>query len=694
MSLELLYEIGCEELPASFIQPALAALKGRFTEALAKWGLPTEGVGAATVETAGTPRRLVLLVGGLPAETPRRTVTVTGPPAASAWKDGAPTKAAEGFARSRGVDPSALRVVETAKGPYVGVDIEEGGLALRPLLTSLLPDLTLGLPFRKSMRWGSRPEKWGRPLRWIVAVFGGEVLDFAVAGVPSGRVTHGLRFHGPRTADVGGIADWRAAMAQMGIVPDAEARKDTIRGLLRARAAEVGGVPEIDEDLLDEVANLVECPRVIRGAFDEVHLALPAVVPVTVMKHHQRYFPVFREDGALVNAFLQVTNNPDADEAVVRQGNQRVLTARLSDGTFFWQEDLKAPLESRLYRLDGIIYHALLGTTGEKVERMRRLGWWLAAELGLGKADVDRIDRASQLAKADLVTWMVGEFPELQGRMGMEYALRFGEDPLTARALFEHYQPIEAGGALPGTDVGAVVALADKVDAIVAFHAIGKGPTGATDPYALRRASLGVLRILADRGWDISLTALVDHAFSLVAHKVKRGAPEVREEVLTFLRTRLKGLLAGEDIPTDFVEAVLAAGADRVGDATLRARALRDVAASPDFRSLMTAFKRAVNISRDQPDGGEAAAARLTGEGARLRDAVAAVRVRVDAATARRDYAAALTTLLDLKGPVDAFFDTVLVMDPDPAVRESRLAVLHQVAALFAGIADFGRLTG
>lgn len=689
MSLELLVEVGTEEIPATMIPPALEALRVRVGEMLEKWGIHPD-----FVNTSGTPRRLVLHVGGLPAERPRVEKIVTGPPRAAAFDAaGQATKAGAGFARAQGVDVSELFVQESPKGAYVAVKKREGGELLAPLLQAMLPPLILGLPFRKSMKWGSLDLRFARPIQWIVSFFGDQPLPLELAGVKSGTTSEGLRFFGPRLITVSDIPAYFRAMADAGILLDAKDRQDTIRKGLHEEATRFGGIADHDDDLLEEVANLVESPRVILGRFDAAHLELPPEIPVTVMKHHQRYFPVWGSDGKLQNSFLQVINNPGADPSLVIPGNERVLRARLSDGAFFWREDRVQSLDAYLPRLGGIIYHARLGTTAAKVERIRGLAGFMARHL-LDEAGQVRVERAATLCKGDLVTRMVGEFPELQGRMGMEYALRDGEDPAVALAILEHYWPVDKTAPLPTSLEGAIVAMADRMDAVVAFHTIDLAPTGASDPFALRRASLGILRIYLDRAWNLPLSSLVDQAFSQVDTKTKRPAEAIRTEVMDFFRMRLRGLLQEEGIPTELVDAVLGAGFDFPADAAARARALHQMAGSDAFQSLLIAFKRAMNITKDQPDGGEVATAHLSDHGATLRDALYNIRTTYQAEIQRGDYPAALAELLTLKGPVDAFFDHVLVMDPDPEIRLQRLSVLHRVAELFRGVADFTRLSG
>ncbi len=682
MGCELLLETGTEEIPAAFIPAALEALERGFLAEMGRLGIP---VGAT--RTMGTPRRLVLHASGMASRRPVVRRTVTGPPKRVGIDDqGNLTRAGQGFARSQKADPADVFVTETPKGLYLAVEKQEGGEPVLPLLEGVLPGLLRSLHFRKSMRWGDKDLRFVRPIHWIVAVFDGEVVPFELGGVAAGNASRGLRFYGPRTFLATDLETYLAACRAGRVEPDPAIRRKRIAAELTQQAAQVGGVADVDPALLEEAVFLTECPRVITGRFDPGFLDLPPEVPVTVMKHHQKYFPVYGPDGALLPHFLAVLNTPAADVGRIVHGNERVLRARLVDARFFCEEDLKTPLAGRVDGLAGVTFHARLGTSLEKVERMTRLAETLATRLFPGDtALLEKTTRAARLAKADLVTSMVGEFPELQGVMGRIYAARQGEAPEVARAIGEHYLPVQAGGPLPQSDIGAIVGIADKLDSVAGFIAVGLTPTAAADPFALRRQTLGVLHTLLDRGWNIPMGDLVDVAVELLAPRCRKPRETVREEVLTFIKTRFRGLLSSLGATADLVEAVLAAGYERVPDTVARLKALRELSSRGEFASLMTAFKRAVNISRDQPDAGAVALENLLPVESALLDATERVHTGFAEDIAAGNYDRALSRLVELKEPIDRFFDEVLVMDPDETVRLRRLAILHRVSALFRG---------
>lgn len=696
----LLFEIGTEEIPAAFIPGALDAIKTRFSEQVEKWGLSL-----GNVRTLGTPRRLVLVAEGLPLSRPFVQKTVMGPAKKAAYDaEGNLTKAALGFAKAQGVEPAALFVEETAKGPYIAALKSEGGEQVRPLLEAFLPELVRAIPFKKSMRWANFEQRFARPIHWFVASFAGELVPFEVDGIHSGQTSTGMRFFGPRHFAAPDVGMYLAGCKAAYIMVDPAQRREKILRELHTAAAELGGEVDLDAHLLNEATWLTECPRVIIGSFEKRYLAMPAQVPVTVMKHHQRYFPVYQkaegqkaaedQPRQLLPYFLAVINTPADELSQIIHGNERVMRARLSDGEFFWHEDLKTPLADRIEKLGGIIFHARLGTSKAKVERMVALSGWLAEHVLHATAPQRAlVERAALLAKADLVTRMVGEFPELQGTMGGIYARKSGEEEAVARAIEEHYLPVGAGGALPATDIGAVVSIADKLDSLVGFIGVGLSPSAAADPFALRRQTLGILNILLERGWDIPLSALIQQAFVGLTGVVKRPEVDVIPEVLEFVKTRLRGLLTADGAPTDLVDAVISAGFERVPDVSSRLKALRALSQAGDFAPLMVAFKRAANITRDQADAGEAALVDLLPVEQALVSATQTVTAGFHADLARGDYERAMVRLLELKAPIDDFFTGVMVMDADPTLRARRLAILHRISALFKGVADLSRIS-
>jgi glycyl-tRNA synthetase beta chain len=685
-ALELLLEIGTEEIPARFVPRALDDLA-----ATARAALAARRLAHGAVLTFGTPRRLTLAVRGIVPRQPDLELEVVGPAKKAAYgPDGALTRAGLGFAKGQGVAEADLFVKTLPKGEYLCGIRRETGRPAAEILREELPGWITGLRFQKSMRWGGGDLRFVRPIHWLLALLGGEVVPFELEGLRAGNQSRGHRFLAPAPFPVADLADYLQRTRAAKVLVDPAERHASIRRQVEAEAAKKGGLAMIDEELLDHVTNLVEWPVAVCGGFEPEFLSVPAEVLVTAMKSHQKYFTVRDAAGALLPWFVTISNMEAADMGLIRAGNERVLRARLSDARFFWEEDLKVPLRGRVQGLATVLYQEKLGTYLEKVERLRELGRWLARESGAA-AEQDA-ERAAFLSKADLVTGMVGEFPELQGVMGRHYALRSGEPPEVAEALLEAYLPRFAGDALPATGLGAVLSVADRVDTIVGIFGIGLSPTGSEDPYALRRHTLAVINILAERAWPIHLYSLVELAIATLGPKVSLPPEGLRAEVLDFFRGRLENLYAGLDFPVDVVRAVLAAGFDRLPEVKQRIAALDELRRLEDFSQLAVTFKRVANIV---PPGfaGEIDVALCTEPPEQdLALAVTGVSADVDALLRKRDYATALRKIAELRPVVDRFFDGVLVMAEDPRVRQNRLALLAGVAALFAPIADFRHL--
>jgi glycyl-tRNA synthetase beta chain len=680
---ELLFEIGTEEIPAGFLTQALEDLPR-----LAAKKLDAARLKHDAPRALGTPRRITLVV-----DVAERQEDVAedlvGPPAKVAFKDGKPTKAAEAFAKKAGVDVSAIKLVATDKGEYCSARREVAGLAATALLPEVLGSLVRELPFKKSMRWADHDEAFVRPVHWLLALFAGEVVPVEFAGVKSGNTTCGHRFTHPVPVAVTGYADYCVRLRERNVLVVPEERRKLVVEEIRRLEAETGAKTIDDPGLVDEVTNLVECPSGLCGTFAEGFLEVPRDVIVAAMRGHQRYFAMVDAGGKLVNRFVTMAGTPTRDPALVRRGNERVLAARLSDARFFYAEDQKVKLADRAARLGGMVFINKLGTQAERVQRVRALALGLAQVVG---AEVEAVARAAELCKADLTTQMVGEFPELQGVMGRDYALRQGEDPVVADAILEHYLPRGASDRLPAGLVGAVLGVADRADAIVGCFGVGLQPTGSADPFALRRAALGILQIVLTRGWRLSLKDLAENAARGYAKPQFTAAVAA---VLDFFKGRLRGVLA-DGAPGDVVDAVLAAGFDDVVDAAARTKALAALRQRADFEPIGVAFKRVANILKGETVGEGAAA--LTGpkiepEEQALADAFASLEKRVATLIAAHDYAAALQDLTTLRPAVDLFFDKVLVMDPDPAIKARRLGLLGRINRLFTSIADFRQLS-
>ncbi len=682
MPAELLFEIGTEEIPAGYCTRALARLAE-----LAPQRLADARLDCGPVTVLGTPRRLTLLVSDLADRQPDLSERVFGPPVRAAFDaDGNPTKAALGFAKKNGVTVEDLERVEVEgkKGEYVACTRHEEGKPALHVLTGLLEGLVRDLPWPKQMRWHWHDEGFARPVHWIVALFGGEVVPMSFRGIRSGRYSRGHRFLSPANIELDGDRDgYLKALRKAFVIVDPSSRRDCIAAELRRIEEETGARVRPDDALLDEVNFLVEYPVGVCGSFDEQYLEVPEEVIVSAMRAHQRYFAIEDSSGALVNRFATIAGTVTRDPDVVRQGNERVLAARLADARFFFVEDQKKSLDQWAAALEGVVFQAKLGSMGAKVRRVAAVAAGFARS---GSAET--VARAAALCKADLVTHMVGEFPDLQGVMGAHYARRAGEPDAVADAIVEHYLPRGSGDAPPVSPAGACLAIADRIDTITGCFAVGLAPTGSADPYALRRAALGVLAILLEHGWHDRLDDLV--AAADAQHEVE--VP--RADVLEFLRVRLRGLLVdGRNLPADCVEAALAAGFSDVPDAAARADAVAVLRSRDDFEPLATAFKRVANILKGETVGAEPDAAKFAHDSERgLWDAFVQTRTKVDAHLGSGDYRAALRELITLKEPVDTFFDDVLVMDEDEAVRANRLALLSAINSTFTRIADFRQL--
>lgn len=690
MSQDLLFEIGTEELPAVALRPALDEMKQLFADKAAALRLTHGGI-----STYGTPRRLAILARDVAEAQRALREEILGPPSRVAFDAaGKPTKVAEKWAASQGVDVSALGRKDTPRGEYTFITRDEEGRPAAEVLPALLQSIVASLHFKKSMRWGWETQAFARPVQWICALFGDAVVPVAFADVTSGRTTRGHRFVANREIEIARPADYLAALESAHVVADIERRRAMIEQAAAAEAAEVGGRIRHDPDLLDTVTCIVEHPTAVRGSFEADYLALPAEVLISEAREHQKYFSVVDEEGALMPHFVAISNTPIPDKALARAGYERVLRARLADARFFFDEDRKRPLAERVDELRRVVFQQKLGTSFEKMERFRALADFIATEAGVATPALrETTARAAFLCKADLVTGMVGEFPELQGVMGREYA-RGAESAEVAEAIFEHYLPRFSGDALPTHDAGALVGLADRLDTLAGILGIGKGPTGAADPFALRRACIGAINILLARGYRVSLARLFARATALLGDRLK-DPKKTEAELADFFRERLRNLWADEH-RRDVIDAVLAAGADDVVDARDRLIAMSRSVRESGFEALAGGFKRAVNILDKQARGAALGAVEpvlLEAPAEKeLFKALAAVRSQIAAATLRGDYADALAHIATLRAPIDRFFDEVRVMADDPAVKQNRLALLAEVRAVFAEIADFSRI--
>ena len=686
MSNELLFEIGTEEIPAGFLSKAVTDMEEMIRKALHEKRIAFE-----SVHCLATPRRLVLHIADLAPNQADQIVEKMGPARKAAFdENGQPTKAALGFARGQGLAVSELETVTTDKGEYLCARKTIAGQPTADLLPDLLRNFLLSIPFRKSMRWAAYDLRFARPIHWLLALYGGKVVPLKVEDIESGDTSRGHRFMSPEAFSVGGFEDYLAKTREHFVIADPAERKKFILEEAQKAAAEAGGKLFYSEDLLETVTYLVEYPVIVRGGFDPNYLQLPKEVLTTTMISHQKYFPVVDEAGKLLPCFIAVSNTRARDPEVVTRGNERVLQARLADASFFFEEDKKIPLENRVESLKKVVFHTLLGTSHKKVMRFRKLAVKIAARVK--PAAKKNVDRAALLAKADLESLMVGEFSELQGIMGREYARLAGEKPEIADAIYEHYLPIVAGGDLPGTDEGAIVGIADKMDTIVGFFAVGMPPSGTADPYALRRQALGVINIILSRRYDLSLNFLIDECLAALKDVLKKPAEDVKKDVLEFFKGRLQNQLISQGYAYDTVDAVLAADIDQLVLVIEKVQALQAFRTNPEFEPLSIAFKRIDNILKDFR-GGQVDVNLLSQDAEiKLFANFENIGMRVEKGIAEKDFTAALNRLAALRSPVDAFFDSVMVMDNDEKIRLNRLSLLSAISALFHQIADFSKI--
>lgn len=685
---DLLLEIGIEEVPAKFMPPALEQL-----ENLAAKGLEEARLDYDSLKTYGTPRRLALYVTGLATAQRDLAVKARGPSAKVAFdSEGNPTKALLGFAKGQGVDIADIIQEEVNGVPYVFANRVEAGLAADQVLPQLLKTWINGLSFPKPMRWGYGDMRFARPIRWLVALFGSAILPLEIEGVAAGNASRGHRFLTTEPVMITEPGQYLARLEQAFVIADQDRRRDMIWSQVTRLAAVNGGQVLEDQDLLEEVTYLVEYPTALYGNIDQAYMDIPGEVLTTAMKEHQRYFPVVSAEGSLLPGFITVRSGNDQHLDNVRQGNEKVLRARLDDAAFFWTEDQKADFTQQTERLAKVVFLEKLGTIKDRVERIVQLSAWLADHLSASGEVRERAQRAASLAKADLVSHMVYEFPELQGIMGEKYALLAGEDKLVAQAIREHYQPRFAGDELPQTSEGTMVALADKIDAIVGCFAVGIIPTGSQDPYALRRQAQAISLIVMEGALPLVLPAFVQHAYQMYQAKFQldRSLEEVQADVLDFFKQRLRHLLTEAGVSYDVIDAVLAAGIDQPADVGKRALALATFRKQEDFGALLTAYTRAANLAQKGEGGAVKEALLLEQPEKDLWANVQQSRQQIVAAG--DDYAAAFQVMADLRPVVDAFFDAVMVMAEDAAVRQTRLALLDAVVGLMDGIADLSKI--
>jgi len=684
---DCLIELGTEELPPK----SLKSLSRDFAE-LVRSALEASGLAPAEVEIFATPRRLAMLLRNVPTQQADQLIEKRGPALQVALdKQGNPSKAAQGFAKSCGVSFDQLSRRETDKGSWLYFEKTEAGLSLETILPNLVAEALKKLPIPKRMRWGTLSDEFVRPVKWLVMMIGSKVVDGELFGVRSAAVSYGHRFHAPGEIAITQAADYEVILRSKGlVVADFEQRKSIIRSSIEKSAAKLGGYAKIDESLLDEVTALVEYPVAICGEFDEEFLDLPQEVLVMTMQDNQKYFAVFDQAGALLPHFITISNIDSKRPEVVASGNERVIRPRFADARFFYQQDQKQPLLDLRPQLDAVVFQEKLGSVGDKSERIARLAAHIARQLN---ANQDQVKRAAQLCKCDLMTEMVGEFPKLQGIMGRYYAQHDKEAKRVSEAIEQHYWPKFAGDNLPQSNVSQCLALADRLDSLTGIFAIGQKPTGVKDPFALRRAALAVVRILVEKSLPLDLEDLCRKANEGLAQKINTDG--VESEVIDYIFDRLRAYYAEQDISFDIVDAVACDRPKVLWDCDRRIQALNQFQSNDAALALAAANKRISNILKKQKldPGAEVIVERfeLKAESQLYKQLVKS-RARVEPLFAKGKYLQGLNELAKLRPAVDQFFDQVMVMVDDELIKNNRLALLAQMLGCFRRVADFSRI--
>jgi len=692
---DFLVELGTEELPPK----ALSKLSAAFTKGVVD-GLKDAGLEHLAVHSYAAPRRLAIVVEALQEAQADKQIERRGPAVQAAYDDeGLPTKALQGFARSCGVEVEQLETLETAKGSWLVYRAEERGQSAQALIPAIVQQSLDKLPIPKRMRWGDLAAEFVRPVHWLVLLFGEEVIEAEMLAVQSGRESRGHRFHHPEKITINQPSEYAPLLQTEGrVVASFSDRREAVRGQVQEAAIKLGGKAIIDAALLDEVTGMVEWPVAVAGSFEAEFLDVPAEALISAMKGHQKYFHMVDGNGKLMPNFITVSNIDSKDISAVRAGNERVIRPRLSDAEFFWNQDRKHKLDDNREALKNVVFQKDLGTVFDKSERIAALAGFIAEQLGADKADGFR---AGQLAKCDLMSEMVGEFPELQGIMGAYYANNDAESAAVAAAMDEQYMPRFAGDELPQGAVGQAVAIADKIDTMVGIFDIGQPPTGSKDPFALRRAALGIVRIIIETGLDLDLKSILGQAencYQNVGSKQRELHPETLEKVFSFMIERLRVYYTDAGISVDVFEAVSVVRPTQPYDFDQRVRAVNAFRQLAGAEALAAANKRAANILRQAIEAGVTIAAAvetpLLQEAAEkaLAERIASVSEAVKPALEKFDYSSALQEMAELRETVDAFFDEVMVMVDDEQIKLNRLALLNSLHHLFLQVADVSQL--
>ena len=690
MSNKYLLEIGVEELPANFIDDALKQLydnmKSMFEE---------ERIDYGDIKTYATPRRLVAIVDGLADKQRKLIETVKGPAKKIAYgEDGKPTKALEGFMRGQGIGLDDVFEKEHKGVEYIFANVVREGKDTSTVLTERIPSVIKGIVFPKSMRWGGKNIRFARPIRWIVSLLNNKVIPFELEGISVGNKTNGHRFLGDRNVIINSVEEYMKVLEENFVIVDQNKRREIIKYGSERLAKEKGGSILYDEKLLNEVTNIVEYPTPILGKIKEEYLRLPKDVVITPMKEQLRFFPVVNDSNRLLPYFVTVRNGNKEHIDTVIKGNEKVLGARLEDAKFFYYEDIKLPLESYVEKLKDITYQEKLGTLYDKTIRLQRLAHKIGDYLEVGEGTQKNIDRAAYLSKADLVTKMVVEFTELQGKIGMEYAQHSGENEIVSAAIYEQYLPKFAGDSLPTTTAGSIISIADKIESIAGSFAIGVQPTGSQDPYGLRRQALGVINIILEKRLNLGLEDIIDYALYIYVEEqgLVFDYKTVKSEIMDFFNARIKNMFSDMGIRYDVIDSVISTGIDDVYDLKIRAEKLNGYIAEKGLTDVLVTFNRLINLADKSVSGDVNKELLMEKEEIELYEAFLGIEDKVVDLINKKAYDKALEQFITLKEPVDNFFDHVMVMVDDDDLRENRLNLLGRIAKNMLMICDLSKI--
>ena len=684
MNKKLLFEIGTEEIPARFIAKTKADMKGYLEKTLKELHIEYK-----SIELKCTPRRFVVVIDELAENQATVEEELKGPAKKIAFdENNNPSKALLGFLKGKDISPEEVYFKTVGKDEYAHIKLTKEGQAVKGLLKDIFEGMIKSTTFPKSMRWGGKNIRFVRPIRYFVCLMDEEVIDFEIEGIKTGNITKGHRFLGSSEIVINTPDEYEAKLKENFVILDDEQRKALILEQCKAVADSLGGTLMMDEDLLEEVNYIVEYPTAFYGEFEKSYLSLPKEAIITPMKEHQRYFPVLDADGKLLNKFITVRNGDSYAIDNVKRGNEKVLDARLSDALFFYHEDTKKPLEAYVERLDTIVFQQKLGTILDKTKRIQNLSEKIAKALAL---TLPNLDRAAYLSKADLTTAMVFEFTELQGIMGRYYANLSNEPSEVAQAIYEHYLPRFAGDELPSTNEGIILALSDRLDSVAGFFAIGIQPTGSQDPYALRRQALGILNIMMEKKLDVRLFDLLDLALENFDFE-DMDKQSVKSDLMSFFELRLKNLFTDMGIRYDVVDAIINIEDSNPFDLLIRAKDLDAWVKNNSVTEALQTFSRISNISKEAIAGKVDEALFAHDSEAKLNTAYNSIKAEVEAMLARREYVKALELLISIKDSVDAFFDSVMIMDENMDIRANRLAMLSNIRTTMESVADLSKI--